>query len=451
MNLIPEAHKTGSHPSVLVPWPGSIPFSSVSSGLDRGAYEFGEHVYKISGTTLYKISDNGSTESIGEILGSNRCIFDDDGTNLIIATGQNWYQYDGTNLTNFSSSSPELYPPGNSVAFLGGFAIYDTIGGIFLVSDFGDPDSVQDNNFGTAESSPDNLKRVFVFNERAYLFGDKTIETWVLGVGNPPLRKTQNGTMKVGLKDTHSVAASRDYVYFRGDDGMVYRFSSTAPTNVTSSFAASAFESYAGDTSVSYIINIQGGTYYVINFTGNNKTWCFSEKNHASSPGIEDWFQLSTGVDQDRYIGDFYVKAFNRHLICNKNNGDLLSLNLDTFTDNGDVSVRARETAPVHGGLAGQEGARMEMSWFEVILKKGVGASSGYGVNPKIYISASFDGADSYSNDEEIDIGRTGQSMIKARWYKSASFYEAVFRITVYEPIFISIHSAAIGIKLTGE
>jgi hypothetical protein len=456
MNFVPETHKTGATQSLLVPWDGSLPFATIAGSNPRGIYEFGGITYKISDAVLYSVTSAGVVATIGIIEGSNRCIMRDDGVNLIVTTGFKWYQYSTSTSTLTEFSPPTLstglvVTAGNSVAFLNGFAIYDVSDGKFLMSDFGDPDNFQTNNFATAESSPDDLKFVFVFNERAYLMGSRSIETWYVSTGNPPLQKTQNGTMPVGLKDIHSVAASQNFVYFRGDDGWIYRFSSTQATNITSSFAASAFETFGNDTAEAYVREYQGGTYYVINFTANNQTWVFSERNHSLSPGIDDWFQLSSGEDLDSYIGAGYFKAFNKHLIEKKGSGDILQLDLDTYTDDGSVIVRVRETPPVNGAALGKPGGRLEMSWLEILMKKGVGTASGAGVDPKIYIQGTFDGANSYSNQEEVEIGRTGEAMMKVRWYHSESFYEASFKIIGYDPVFYSIHGASIGLKFLGD
>lgn len=454
MNYIPEAHATGASRSLLVPWPGSKGFSTITGSNPRGIWDFGGVTYKISDTTLYSVTSLGVETSIGTIEGTGRCIMRNDSSNLIITTGSKWYQYDGTNLTEFfppTLSTGLVVTAGNSVDFLNGFAIYDVSDGKFLMSDFGDPDIFQNNNFATAESSPDNLKRIWAFNERAYLMGSKSVETWDISTGNPPLKKSQSGTMTPGLKDIHSVASSNDYTYYRGADGWIYRFSSTQAINITSGFAANAFETFADDTAEAYIIDIQGGTFYVINFTANNRTWVFSEKNHQLSPGVDDWFELSTGADKDIYIGAMYVKAFNKHLIEKRGTGDILELDINTFTDDGDTILRVRETPPIHGGLLGKEGGRLEMSWLEVILKKGTGLASGQGSDPRLYFQGTFDGANSYSNEEEVEIGRTGDTMLKVRWYHSESFYEAAFRVTGYDPVFYSIHGASIGLKFVGD
>ena len=454
MNYMVEGHPTGSHPGILISWPGSKPFASIAGSIPRGIYEkLGGVVYKISDTSLYSCDSAGSETLIGTIEGTNRCVFGDDGTNLIIVTGSKWYQYDGSTLTEFSPptlSTGLAVSPGNSVAFLGGFAIYDIDGGKFIVSDFGDPNSFQSNNFATAESSGDNLMRVFSFKERVYMFGGLSVEIWESGIGNPPLQKSSI-TMQIGLGDVHSVAHSINYVYFRANDGLVYRFSSNQPVNITSGFMAQDFRDFNLGTAVAYTYNLDGAFYYVINFVSDNKTYYFSEKTGELSPGVNNWAQLSTGIGQDRYIGEMYVRAFRKDLVEKKNSGDILELDKATFTDDGEISLKIRETAPIHAGLLGEEGRRLEMSWIEVIMKKGVGTQSGTGVDPRLYFQASFDGSNSYSNEHDVEIGRLGSTMIKVRWYHSQSFYEAAFKTIGYDPVLYSIHGASIGLKLVGH
>ena len=448
MNLIPELPGTGASKGVLINWYGSKPFVSFTDG-DRGVRAFNSAISAVNGQTLYTVDEFKTKTTIGPVTGAERCILDDNGSSLIITTGSKWYVYDGATVSEFTPpTATPAFVPGNSVAFLSEYAIYDVGGGRFLMSDFGAPTQFQTNNFATVQGE---LKRVFVFNERAYMMSDESITTWYLSTGNPPLRKTQGGTMEVGLKDVHSVAATQTFVYFRGTTGLVYRFSGTQSLPVTSGAIANKIQDYPNDSSVAYTINIDGSNYYVINFTQDNKTYVFSEKMNELSPGINDWFSLSTGDDEDRYIGEFYTKAFNRRFITDKATGSILELDQSLFTDDGDISVRERVIAPINGGLLGKEGARIEMSWFQLVMKKGVGTASGTGVDPCAYFAISIDGGDSWTNDEDVKIGRTGESTIKVTWYKSISFYECSIRIRIFDPVFTSLKSAGIGLKLLGD
>lgn len=445
MNLIPQTELTGAASSSLTTWPGCTQFASVS-GTNRGMTVFKGELYKVNGNALYKIDSAGASTVLGAISGTNRCIFANDGTNLIITTGGTGYQLTGSTLTAISDSD---FQNGNSVTYLNQQMIFDGNGGRFQVADVGDPDSIQPNNFATAESSPDDTIRVFAFRERVYIFGAGgpygSTETWYnSGTGNPPFARVNGGTMNVGLAAIHSVAATDDYCYFLGDDRRVYRFSSHQPQNVTSIAISHQFD-LIGDLSdcIASIYSIEGQSFYVITSPSGNKTFAFNEQSSA-------WFNLSTGADEDRYIGEEFIECYGKRLISSKSDGGVYELNLTTFTDNADVKIQERVFGPINGTAMGADGERLLMSWFDLVMQTGVGAVTGQGENPQLMVSASFDGGKSWTNEDDVLIGRQGAGRIKARWDHCESFYDCFIKIRCSDPVFLSLFSGAIGLKPSG-
>jgi len=441
MNLIPQAETTGASESSLTSWPGTKAFYA-ASGVDRGMTVFRNELYKITTTNLYRIDANGFSTNLGTIVGTDRCIFANDGTNLIITTGGTGYQLTGSTLTEITDSD---FQNANSVAYLNQQMIFDGNGGKFQVSDVGNPDSIAGNNFATAESAPDDTIRVFAFRERVYIFGEKTIETWYnSGSGNPPFARVNGGTMNVGLGAIHSVGATDEYCYFLGDDRRAYRFSSHQPQNITS-IAISHQIDLMGDVSdaIGGIVRLEGQSFYALTFPAGNKTLVFSEEAGA-------WFNLSTGADEERYIGTSYQEAYGRRLIADKNSGSVHELDLDTYTDDGDVKIQERIFGPINGTSLGLGGDRMLMSWVDLVMQTGVGLASGQGEIPQLMVSASFDGGKSFTNEDDVLIGRQGQGRIRARWDHTESFYDCFIKIRCSDPVFLSIFSAAMGVKRSG-
>lgn len=436
MNLIPEFVPTGKTKTALISWPGSKLFSD-GSGLDRGMHVFAGVLFKISGTTLESITSLGARTTVGTVLGSQPCIFADDGSTMRIATGSRDYQVIGTVFSEITD--PDL-KPGNSVAYLNQQIINDSNGGQFQVSDVGVPGSISANNFATAESSPDNTIRVYTFNERLYLFGDvdSTETWWNSGVGNPPFDRVQGGTMNIGLASSFSVTASTDFVYFLGTDRVVYRFSANQPDPISPPAISAEFQSYEkSDDARAYIVNIDGMSFYILNFPSEGKTFAFNEDGNA-------WYQLSTGASQGNYLGTSYAEVYGKKLIAN--NGKILVLDLDTFTDDGDVIIKERVSPPI----VSPNGNRIEMSSFTLIMEKGVGIITGQGENPQIMFQASYDGGKSWSDEDWVSIGRQGESRAKVVWYNMRSAYEILIRVRISDPVFISIHSASIMLREAG-
>lgn len=457
MNFMLERHQSGSSQALLVAWPGSKPYQLVATSPDRGAHFFNGLLYKISGNTLYQYDELKNETVIGTINGDERCVIVSDQNFMVITTPGFWFSFNKTSLTDIpepSYFSSIGFSRGGTVDVIGGFFVFGCGSNNYAVSNFGDPTTLLEENTNLIASKSGDLKRVYFFDESLYLMSEKNIETHYLdGNSNPPVRKVQNGTMTVGVKDVHSVANSVRQMYWRGSNGYVYTLISTQANNITSGAAANAFETYAEDTAIAYVIDIQGAIYYVITFTENNDTWVYSESEGELTPGVNNWFQLSTGSEMDRYIGDFYVKAFDKHLVMKKKSGDILELDFDTFTDDGDTVVRMREIPPIHGGLLDKtgEGRRVEASWFTIKGKKGVGLITGQGVDPRIYLQISTDGGESFTNQEHVEIGRLGEAGFHVTWYFTESFYEATIRIVFYDPVFASIHSASMGLKMIGD
>lgn len=436
MNLIPEFMASGKTQSALTAWPGSKSFSS-GSGADRGMHVFAGTLYKVSGTTLESIDVSGTRTTIGTVDGSKPCVFADDGNTMRIATGSKDYQLVSGVFSEITD--PDLNP-GNSVAYLNQQMINDSDGGQFQVSDVGVPGSIAPNNFAIAESSPDDIIRVYTFNERLYLFGDRnSTETWWnSGTGNPPFDRVQGGTMNVGIASPYSAASTTDYVYFLGFDNSVYRFSATQPELVTPPVITAVFQGFNTTSDArAYVVNIEGLSFYVINFPTEGQTWAYNEDANL-------WFQLSSGSDESNYLGTSYAEVYGKNYIAS--GGDILELDCSVFTDNGQTIIRERVSSPI----TSQTGGRIEMSSFNLIMETGVGLITGQGVNPKIMFQASYDGGKSWGDEDWVDIGRMGAGRVKVEWYNMASAYEIMIRVRVSDPIFISFHGASIMLREAG-
>lgn len=438
MNLIPqiELDEVGS----LTTWPGAKPFYA-ATGVNRGMATFIDELYKVTGDRLLKIDSMGIATDLGRITGFNRCIFANDGTNLIITTGGKGYQLTGTALTEITDGD---FQNANSVTYLNQQMIFDGNGGKFQTADVGDPDSIQPNNFATAESSPDDTIRVFAFRERVYIFGTKSVETWYnSGTGNPPFARVSGGTMNVGLGAIHSVDATDDFCYFLGDDRRVYRFSSHQPQNITSIAVSHQFDLIETSDAVGGIVRIEGQSFYVITFPGGNKTFVFNESSSM-------WFNISTGASEDRYIGEAYQEVYGKRLIADKASGGVFELDLDTYTDNGQVKIQERIFGPMNGDGLGITAERLLMSWVDLTMQMGVGIITGQGENPQLLVSASFDGGKTFSLEGDILLGRQGDGRLKARWDHTESFYDCFIKIRCSDPVFLAISAAAMGIKGSG-
>jgi hypothetical protein len=446
MNLIPQIELTGAAESSLVSWPGLTSVFS-GSGINRGMTVFNDELYKVTGNTLYKIDSLFNATSLGSIAGTTRCIFESDGTNLIITTGNemgnNGYQLTGTKITGYTLSkiSDGNYENASSCALFNNYMTYDGDDNKFQLAEAGDPDNLNADYIARAESKPDDTVRVFVWREQLYIFCTGTVEVWYFtGAGDPPIARVSNATMPVGLAALHSVQATDEYIYFLGDDRRVYRFSATQPENITS-IAISHELDQLGDLSgaIGDVVSIEGQSFYKLNVQG--KTFVFNESSKA-------WFNLSTTANEDMYRFDSFVECYGKRLCAD--GGSVLELNLDAYDNNGEVIINERIFGPITSRDLGVGGDNALMSRIWLNLETGTGLATGQGSNPQLMVSVSTDGGDSFTNEQDVLAGRTGEGDTKVS-YDYLKYFKSLFiKVRCSDPVFLSLYGADIEVKPGG-
>lgn len=421
---------------VLMPFPGMKAFGS-AAGSDRGMLYHKSVLYKVTGTTLYSVSPSGAHASLGTIPGQSRCILVGIGSNVVVVTQGAAYQYNGTNVAEITDG--DLETP-NSAAHLNNQIIYDGDGGRFASSDVGDATSISGLNYATAESNADDLIRVYVHNQLLYLLGDDTIEVWWnSGIGSPPFDRVEGGIIEIGLGALYSVASNSDFMYFLGSDSHVYRVNGAQEQRVSTAAIHREISGYATvSDAIAFCFELQGQSFYCLSLPGQDRTLLYSEQT--------GWSDLSSGGG--RTFANSYAFAYRKHLVADRRSGNIYEWDLDTFTDAGETIIRIRDTGPIHGGLFGQPGKRIEMNRFELIMETGRGLLSGQGLNPKISLQVSDDGGRTWSTERWASVGKQGEFQLSVFWTALGSFTERLFRVRCSDPVFYSIHSAGAEIEI---
>ena len=416
---------------ILNSWPGLKSFGT-STGANRGIFEHKGILYKVAGTTLYSVDVNGNHTSLGTVEGTGACMFAGIGSNVIICSEGRPWQYNGSTVTEITDA--DLETP-NGVAHLNNQIIYDGDGGRFCTSDVGDATSINGLNYATAESNADNLLRPYVFNQKLYLMGEKTIEMWWnSGVGNPPFDRIEGGILPIGLGAIHSPANNDSFLYLFGDDGKVYRITESSKDNISTIALSKEIDSYLTvDDAIGFCLSFDNQNFYMLIFPAEEKSWCYSESSGQ-------WFEPNQG----RYIGNYHAYCYRKNIIANHENGDLYELDQDTYDENGTNVIRFRTTGPLSGEVLNAPGKRIELNRFELIMETGVGrlpSTVDNRENPYISLSLSTDGGKTFGTERWGTLGQQGKYK-KVEWHALGSFYEAIIKIAISDPVYVSIHSA---------
>lgn len=448
-NFYMEVVDSGKHEYVLQSFPGLTEFADIG-GADRGSTQMNELDYQVMGNTLFSVDSLGVETSRGTIPGTERCIFANDGVNLFIVADGTVSQYD--RITNALTTVSNVNIVGaQSIDFIKNVFLYtstDAFPNGTVVSNAGDGATATGNNAVNAEASPDALIRDYVFKQIIYRMGGRTIETWwFASEGQPPIEIIEPQLFEVGLAAKNAVTNTDEFMYWLGDDRQIYRAIGGSLTRVSNVGIANAIEGYdVVSDCIATTATFQGKNFVFFTFPAEDRTWVINEELRENG-----WFEVSSGTNDGRWNGNSITRVFGKTLVTHQTNGKIFELDINNFAEGGDLIQRRRTTASIDGRAFNSPGSRLQMSRFELIMEKGIGTLEGQGENPRIMIEHSTDGGKSFGNGTWMEIGRLGETQIRAEWYSMITFYDLIIRITVTDPVFISIYRAAIDLRLAGR
>ncbi|MGB0943136.1 MAG: hypothetical protein ACPGUE_12070 [Marinomonas sp.] len=441
VNLYPQVNTYSDNQTSLQSFYGQELLNGDLSGKDRGMHEMSGIAYTVVGESLYSFDASGISTFIGNVFGASRCIFANDGSNLVIVADR-VYLWDSFNGI-FGAITNDNLVNVLSVTVINSQFIYTTPRLSFMSAP-GEPDNVSGLDGIGAESSPDKLVRDYVFNQTIYRFGERTTEPWYnSGAGSPPIDRIDGQELNVGLGAIYSVANTDNAVYWLGDDKSVYRISGNIKEKVSDDALSNEIEGFSRiDNAFGYSFSLQGQDFYLITFPDANKTYVINEQL-----GSQGWFNLSSA--DGAYSGKALIQAYNKNIVSNS--GKLLVLNPDVYTEDGQQIIRERITGTLNAEVLGIKGQRLKMSRLELFVEAGVGLITGQGERPRLLIETSIDGGRSYSHSAWVEIGQLGEHTLRCELWNMMSGESFVFRITMSDPVPLTIKGGAIDVKMVGR
>lgn len=409
---------------VLYPTAGLLTDINFGANPIRGLYERGDVRYAVVGATLWEIAANGTTTNRGTLNTSGgRVDIADNGLQILIVDGS--YGYILTFATNvFAQITDPDFISGDSCAFLNGrFLVAQAASGRFGWSALYDGTAWDALDFATAESHPDNLRRVFVDGAVAHMLGESTVEQWAdSGAEDQPIARIGAGAMQWGLAARWSVAKYTDSFLCLGKSRMggvqVYAVSGASYKAVSTPEVEQEWARYSAienATAYSYMAN--GRSFYQINFPSADKSWLWDGTawNRVESAG-------------GRHRGEIQINFQNRSYVSDYENGKLYRLDPDVYTDDG-ASIR-RRLVTRHN----KSGDPIKLSQLWLEMESGVGLVNGQGSDPQVMLRISRDNKP-FGNEMWRSFGRIGQRTARAVWNALGQARSWTFEFTVSDPV----------------
>lgn len=359
------------------------------------------------------------------------------------------YTFDITEPNTLNTIVDPNFYPASTVTFQDGYFILNQNGTTnFFISDLYSIDFLPLNQAAKTGNS-DILNAVISNNRQVYLLGANTSELWYdAGVsGSTPFQRQDGRFSQVGCVAPASIAKLGEAFFWLGSNqqggGIVYMIQDTMPQRV-STHAMEFLIQAAGDLSqaTGYAYQQEGHYFYALNIPTLPMTLVYdmaSEQWHVRQSTVRG----TTG----RNLGSTHCVLNDIHIMGDYRNGNIYKLNLDCYTDNGDMIARIRQAPHMASSLY-----TLFMTLFEIDFQFGVGlvnngSNPQNAVNPRVILEVSTDGGQTFKNPIYAKLGKIGKWRTRAQFFRCGSGRDIVCRITVTDPVKVQMLGAVTAIR----
>ena len=419
VNLFPESIPEGGMTSgFLNRAPGLRLLTTIGSGPIRGLWTHstgGRDAYVVSGNKFYKIDTSYNATFLGTVSGTGPVSIADSGTQIFIACNPDAYVYTESTNTFAKITDPDFAGAATVCYIDGYFAFNQPNTQIIWVTDIFNGTVINPLAFGAAESSPDQVVAVVSNNREVWVFGQGTTEVWYDAGTIPfPLTPIQGAYNEIGCLAPFSIAKLDNSIFWLGADprgyGIIYRNQGYTGKRVSTHAVEYAIQQY-GDISdaEAYTYQEEGHAFYVLNFPTANATWVYDVATSA-------WHERASWNNGAfmRHRSQCQMNFNNLTIVGDYQNGNIYALDLDVYSDNGDIQKWVRSWRPL--GANANNMKRTAQHTLQLDCQSGVGLNLGQGQDPQVMLRWSDDGGHTWSSEHWISMGKIGEYGYRAIW-----------------------------------
>jgi hypothetical protein len=434
INLYPEKSDSGTSKTgaMLVGAPGLKLWTTLPTFGVRGEMRLSSTLsIVVAGAGVYTVSSAKVVTRIGSISpGLTPVAMASNGTSIMLVTGLTGYFIDLTAFT-VTPITDAGFQGADIVDVIDGFFVWNTpgteqiqISGLFATT-------IDPLDFASVEGGPGNLVSLIVDHTELWLFKEGSARVF-FNAGNPdfPLEPIQGAYIEQGCAAKYSVCKlDNTVVWLTADErgqGTVQKAVGYTPQRISTHAMEFALASYSRiDDAVGFSYQQEGHLFYVLTFPTANATWAYDT---ATELWCERAYRDPISGQLGRHRSNCHMAFAGLNIVGDWQNGNLYSLDLNTFTDNGAILPAIRTCPHIAQGNAWQFFAKL---WID--MQTGVG--SVLCPNPQLMLEWSDDGGVSFPNQMTVFIGAIGQRQARANFRRLGKSRDRVWRVTLTDPV----------------
>lgn len=407
LNLVPIPKSSGISEGYLAQAEGIAKFCD-TSGIDRGGINWNGILYRVIGTRLFRVLENGTSEDIGEIEGTDIVTMDYSFDYLAIAGNNKFYLYNGTTLTQVTDADL-----GNVLDFVWVDGYFMTTDGTFLiVTELNNPFEVNPLKYGSSEADPDPIKALLKVRNEVYALNRYTIEVFNnVGGQNFPFERIESAQIEKGTLGTHCNCVVNDFIVFlgsgNGESPAIYIGANATTTKISTREIDQILQEYTeNELSLSLMESRTDKSNIFVYLHLKDKTLCY---NIGASQvlGVPVWFILSSSLDgKSAYKAQNIVWCYNKWISGADGKLGYFDNSISSHYD--DVIGWEFGTQILYNNSMGAIIHQLELVSLTGRVK--------LGKNPTISTQYSLDGT-TWSNERFIKIGSIGDRTKRIVWF----------------------------------
>lgn len=411
-NMLPVIGHNGISEGFLRPADGIVALGA-GPGIDRGGFNWQNECYRVMGTKLVKISSAGAATTLGDVGGGGYVSFDCSFDYLAICSGGALYYWDGAALT--AVVDPDLGHPIDMVWADGYFVTTD--GEYLVVTDLGNPLSVNPLKYGSSEIDPDPIVAVKEIHNEIYAVNRYSVEVFQNIGGGPtgtgfPYQRIDGGHLPKGAVGTHACAKFMEQIAFVGSgrdeapavwmglNGQVQRISSEEIERILASYTEAQLAACLVETRTD-----RGRQELRINLSDRTLVYDAAISQSISAPV---WNILTTSVvGNAKYRAQSLVWCYDKWLCA-----DPLSVSHGYLTEDVSTHWGATNGWDFATAIIYNEGNGALIHELELVALTG---NVPLGIDPVVWASHSDDGV-TWSTEVPIKAGKQGERAKRLSW-----------------------------------
>jgi len=289
----------------------------------------------------------------------------------------------------------------------------------------------------------DKIAGLAVMHREIWLIGQSTSEVWFdSGAADFAFQEMPGAFVEQGCASVGSIAKFDLALYWLGQDlygnSVVFRGAQYNATAISTKAIENEINSYAiKDDAIGFTYLQEGHPFYVLTFPSEDVTWVFDIAENA-------WHQRSwmdANGNLHRWRGNCACVFNNKILVGDYQNGNLYSLDLDTYLDNGQPIPRIRS-------FPHSVNENKRVTYRNLIAAMEVGDEMNGSTNDTCSVSLrlSDDAGRSFGDAIIQTLGNTGNYLTSVQFNRLGMARDRVFELSWSAPVKTSLQGAYIDV-----